>query len=394
MDITLLRNETPGCKYHHHLNSAGASMPPQAVLDAMQHYLTEEALHGGYEMEAARQGEFKKFYKAVAKMLHCQPHNVAFSHSATDGFSKALSSIPFERGDVILTTDDDYVANFYAFIFLKKRFGVELVRADKLPVGGVDPGSVKRLLEKHRPKLVAVTHVPTNSGLVQDVAAIGQICRERETWYLVDACQSAGQMPLDVQQIGCDFLSATARKWLRGPRGAGFLFVSDRVLDAGLEPIFPDFTVGKWTAPEEYELKRSARIFEYWERNWALVLGAKAAVEYALDLGLENIEKQVTEIADYTRQRLADLPSWQVLDQGNQRCGIVTAHFSKTNPDEVRAALKKANVNAGVAATQNALIDFREKGVEWALRLSPHYYNTKKEVDVAVDALSKIKGTA
>lgn len=392
MNITQLRHDTPGSRHHIHLNNAGASLPTKYVLEAMQTYLAEEALHGGYEMEAARMDDFMEFYSAVAKMLNGRAHNIAFAHSASDGYGKALSSIPFERGEVILTSDDDYVSNYFAFIFLQKRYGVKIVRAEKFAAGGVDPDSVKSLMEKHRPKVVAMTHVPTNSGLVQEIETIGKMCRERDTLYLVDACQSAGQMPLDVEAIGCDFLSATTRKWMRGPRGAGFLFVSDRVLDRGLEPVFPDFTVGKWTAPKDYELDRSARIFEYWERNWALVLGATEAVKYALDLGLENIQNRVTEIATHTRNRLADVPGWRILDQGEKLCGIVSAHSPNVNPDEVMPLLKKANVNAGVARTKNALIDFEEKGVTWALRLSSHYYNTKAEVDVAVEALRNVDG--
>lgn len=391
MNIIQLRKDTPGSRHHIHLNNAGASFPTKYVVEAMQTYIAEEAFYGGYEMEAARMSDFMEFYEAYAKLLNCAAYNIAFSHSASDGYGKALSSIPFERGDVILTTDDDYVSNHFAFIFLKKRYGIEIIRAEKFSDGGVAPDSMKKLMEKHRPKLVAVAHVPTNSGLIQAVGEIGKMCREKETLYLVDACQSVGQMPVDVQAIGCDFLSATTRKWMRGPRGAGFLYVSDRVLEMGLEPVFPDFTVGHWTGPEEYKLERSARTFEYWERNWALVLGATEAAKYAMNQGLENIQNRVVEIATHTRNRLGDVPGWKILDQGQNNCGIVSAHSTECTPEQVTAALREANVNAGVARTKNALIDFNEKGVTWALRLSSHYYNTKAEVDVAVEALKNIR---
>lgn len=389
MNIQAIRQDTPGCEHHIHLNSAGASFPPKIVLETMQDYLHEEALHGGYEMEAAKASEISGFYEVFAQLVNAKKHNIAYATSATDGFSKALSSIPFERGDALLTTDDDYIANQMAFIFLQKRFGVKVIRAGKLPEGGVDPDSMKNLMEKHRPKLVAVTHVPTNSGLVQDVESIGILCRERDTWYLVDACQSAGQMPLDVERIGCDFLSATMRKWMRGPRGAAFLYTSDRVLDAGLEPFFPDGTTGSWVDDFRYELKRTARKFEYWERNYALMLGSKACATYAINLGLENIQERVSFLSSYTRQRIAELPGWQVLDRGKNRCGIVTAHLEGGSPKKIKNGLVAANINAGVAAG-NALIDFREKGVTWALRISPHYYNTQEEVDALIEVLRKI----
>jgi selenocysteine lyase/cysteine desulfurase len=259
-----------------------------------------------------------------------------------------------------------------------------------LQEGGVDPQSVKELIDEHQPKLVAVTHVPTNSGLVQDVEAVGQFCREQDVWYLVDACQSAGQIPLDVEKIGCDFLSVTMRKWLRGPRGAGFLYVSDLVLGAGLEPIFPDMAGGVWVAPDQYELEKTARRYEQWEKNYALVLGSKTAIEYANNLGLEAIQQVVSELASYTRSQLSNLEGVRVLDFGKRKCGIVTAHFEGKQPAKVKTALDNANIHAGFGTPINAQIDFLEKGVDWALRLSPHYYNTNEEIDRAINVLAKI----
>ncbi len=391
-DIKALRNDTPGCAHHFHLNNAGAALMPQPVIEAVQQYLTEESLHGGYETAAAHAEDIAGFYKTTAKLLNTQAQNVAFLASATDAYAKALSAIPFEAGDVLLTTDDDYVSNQIAFLFLQKRFNIRVLRAEKLPEGGVDVQSMQELIETHHPKLVAVTHVPTNSGLVQDVEAIGQLCRERDIWYLVDACQSAGQIPLDVEKIGCDFLSATMRKWLRGPRGAGFLYVSDRVLEAGLEPFFPDLGGADWVQPDQYEPSKNANRFEYWEKNYALILGSKAAIDYALALGMEGIEQRVTEIAAYTRQQLSPIPGLRVLDRGRNRCGIVTSHIEGVLPGQLMKSLQAAKINAGVARTFNAVIDFQEKGVEWALRVSPHYYNTKEEIDRLVEVVSKLAG--
>lgn len=390
LDIHSLRNDTPGCQFHNHLNNAGASLPPNPVIQAVQGYLEEEALHGGYEVAAAHAQDIAGFYEATAKLLNAKPHNIAYAGSATDAFFRALSSIPFEAGDVLLTTDDDYVSNQIAFINLQKRFKVKLLRAAKLPEGGVDPQSMKELMDEHCPKLVAVAHVPTNSGLVQDVETIGQLCAERDIWYMVDACQSAGQMALDVEKIGCDFLCATMRKWLRGPRGAGFLYVSDLALGAEYEPVFPDSSGGVWNAANDYKLEPTAKRYEQWEKNYALVLGAKTAIEYGMGLGLEQIEETVTDLASYTRAQLASLDGVRILDRGRKRCGIVTCHFDGKAPDQISKALKAANINAGIGTTVNAHIDFTEKGVNWALRLSPHYYNTKEEIDAAISVLRQI----
>ena len=218
-DVDGLRAETPGCAHRIHFNNAGAGLMPTPVLTAMVEHLELEARIGGYEAADARAAAVADFYDATGELLGCAASNVAFTANATDSFSRALSSIPFERGDTILTTEDDYISNQIAFLSLRKRFGVEVARMPTLPEGGADPDRAARLMDELRPRLVAVTHVPTSSGLVQPVAEIGRHCRARGVVYLVDACQSVGQLPLDVEAIGCDFLSATCRKFLRGPRG-------------------------------------------------------------------------------------------------------------------------------------------------------------------------------
>ncbi|MEM0994424.1 MAG: aminotransferase class V-fold PLP-dependent enzyme, partial [Bacteroidota bacterium] len=302
--IDTVRKDTPACQHKIHLNNAGASLQPLAVLNTMRAYFELEAMTGGYETAVLKADEIAAFYELLAQLLRTQKHNIAFATNATSAYAKALSSIPFQKGDVILTTDDDYVSNQIAFLYLVKQLGVKLIRAHKQQNGGVDVNAIEDLIQKHRPKLVAVTHVPTNSGLVQDVNAIGQICEAAGVWYLVDACQSAGQLDVNVNHIKCDFLSATFRKFLRGPRGTGFLYVSDKALQGGLTPIFPDLHGAKWTTPNTYVLNQTAKRFEYWERNYSNLLGAKAAVAYALDIGMPAIEQRVKSLSDYARTKL------------------------------------------------------------------------------------------
>lgn len=384
-----LRNDTPGCAKRNHLNNAGASLPPTPVLQAMQQYLELEANIGGYEAADLMSAELDGYYNALAQMLHARPQNIAFSASATDAYSRVLSAIPWKSGDTILTTENDYVSNQIAFLALQKRFGVQLFRARDTESGGVDVGDFEQLLKKHQPRLAAVTHVPTNSGLVQPVEAIGKICRDTETLYLVDACQSAGQMPLDVNEIGCDFLSATLRKYMRGPRGAGFLFASDRALDSGLEMLVPDMRSADWTGPDSYLSAASAQRFEYWEMPPALILGSKVATEYALELGLEWIERQVQNLATLSRMILGQLPGVQVLDRGTKLCGIVTVHASHWEPAVILKKLNRHNINCRVSNVGSAQIDFPRKGVEWALRVSPHYYNTEAEIRNLAEVLQQ-----
>lgn len=373
-----------------HLNNAGAALQPEPVLKAVLDHLNLEAETGGYEAADQQAEAIAGFYTSIANLIVAKARNIAFANSATDAYNRALSTIPWQKDDVLLTTENDYVSNQIAFLSLQNRFGIRLLRARDLPEGGVDVSDFETLVKKHQPRLAAVTHVPTNSGLIQDVTAIGQICRAHDVLYLVDGCQSAGQMVLDMNRIGCDFFSATMRKFMRGPRGSGFLFASDRVLEAGLMMDMPDMKGANWIAPDQYEPALDARRFEYWERSPALMLGAKAAADYALAKGMSWIQNVVFDIAAYTRQQLATLPGVRVLDHGAQLSGIVTAHAPHWDADKIMDTLRQARINCRITNIFSAQIDFRRKGVTWALRVSPHYYNTPSDIDQLVAVLGKI----
>ncbi len=357
----------------------------------MVEHLQLEAAIGGYEASAARADEVRGFYTEIAALIGCGQGNVAFSGSATHAYANALSSITFERGDVILTTRNDFISNQIAFLSLRKRFGIELVHAPDLPEGGVDVEAMALLMKEHRPRLVAATHIPTNSGLVQPIAEIGRHCRELGLLYLVDACQSVGQYPIDVEEIGCDFLTGTCRKFLRGPRGSGFLYVSDRVLAAGYEPLFIDMHGAKWTAPGTYTPSRTASRFEEWEFPYATVLGCAAAVRYAREVGIEAISQRTPSLAGRLRDGLDAIPGVHALDRGEELGALVTIAVDDWQPEAFKAALDARGINSALSFRNFAQFDFGDKNVNWCLRLSPHYYNTDDEVAAVIAAVTELR---
>jgi selenocysteine lyase/cysteine desulfurase len=390
MDVARLRADTPGCEHRIHLNNAGASLMPKPVIDAIQTHIELEATIGGYEAAAHVGPKILECYAEVAEFLGTSPDRIAFTEHATASFIAALSSIRFEPGDVLLTTRNDYVSNQIQYLSLANRFGVEIVRAPDAPTGGVELQAMEELIHRRRPKLVSVTHIPTNSGLVQDVAAIGSMCRARDVHYLVDGCQSVGQMPVDVEAIGCDFFSATARKYLRGPRGAGFLYVSDRVLESDLEPLFPDMRGADWIADDLYQPAPDAKRFESWEFAWALVLGTGAAARYANSIGADAVRDRVRSLAGLLREKLSDVPAVRVLDRGEELGATVTASVAGHEPGDLVAALRDRGINTSSQSRIDAVINYDEKGVDGALRMSPHYFNDRSDLDALVDALTEI----
>jgi selenocysteine lyase/cysteine desulfurase len=372
-----------------HLNNAGASLMPQPVADVVSEHLRLESRIGGYEAADAAAPDIEQAYDDVARLVGARARNIAMVENATAAFAQALSSFDFATGDVILTTRNDYISNQLAFLSLARRHGVAIIRADDRPEGGVDPDSVRRLLQSHRPRLVTVTWVPTSTGLIQPVAEIGELCEAAGVPYLVDACQAVGQLEIDVQALRCDFLSATGRKFLRGPRGSGFLFVSDRVLDRQAAPLWVDMRGARWTHADAYELVDSAQRFENWEFAWALVLGLGAAARYALHVGIGPAGAYAAGLAAATRDRLRALPGARVLDHGADLAAIAVVAFDGHDAGNIVLRLREQAINTSATRREYAVLDMDAKQAGSAVRVSPHYYNTARDIETLAFALEE-----
>jgi len=305
-------------------------------------------------------------------------------------FFQALSAFDFKPRDVIVTTRNDYISNQLAYLSLARRRGVEVRRAAELATGGADPQSVQDLLREERVRLLAVTWVPTNSGLMQPVEALGQIAEASGVPYLVDACQAIGQIPIDVSKLKCDFLSATARKFLRGPRGIGFLYVSDRALKRGDFPLYIDMRGADWVSADNFQPAADARRFENWEFPCSLVLGLGQAARYALAVGIERGGGRARQLAAELRDKLKTVPGIRVLDRGNQLAAIVTIDVAGWDATDLSKLLRKRGINTSASLRAYAVIDMDEKRAASALRLSPHYYNTEDELASVVEALRSV----
>jgi selenocysteine lyase/cysteine desulfurase len=381
------REETPGCANQIHFNNAGAGLMPRAVLEAMVAHLNREANFGAYESADDAEAAVADAYANVAKLLGAQPRNIAVVENSTVAFFQALSAFDFKAGDVIVTTRNDYISNQLAYLSLARRQGVEVRRAADLPSGGADPQSVRELLRDPRVRLLAVTWVPTNSGLMQPVEALGGVAEAAEVPYLVDGCQAVGQIPVDVGKVRCDFFSGTARKFLRGPRGIGFLYVSDRALKRGDFPLFIDMRGADWVSADDFAPAPDARRFENWEFAYSLVLGLGEAAHYAVSVGVERGGRRARDLAATLRRKLAELSGIRVLDRGSELASIVTVEVAGWDATELSRQLRTRGINTSASLRAYAVIDMDEKRAASALRLSPHYYNTEEEIERVVDEL-------
>lgn len=381
MNIDIIRQDIRGLSDGKiFLNNAGSSLMPIQVIDSMVDYLKQEEQSGGYEVANRNADLLESFYDEAARLINCKSSNIAFATSATDAYAKALSSIVFKEGDVIITTIDDYISNQITFISLQKKLKLKIIRTRNLADHELDLEDLEDLIKKYNPKLVAVTHIPTNSGLIQDIEGVGKICKKYDVLYLVDACQSVGQMFVDVTKIGCDFLTATGRKFMRGPRGTGFLYVSDKILEQNYAPLFLDMRGANWTEYDDYELFKTAKRFEHWEISYASLLGFAEALKYANTIGIHAIEHYNNGLSERLRENLRN-SGFQVWDQGNNLSSIITFCSPDGDLENIQKVLKENNIFFSVTYKNSALIDFTNKNINGIVRLSPHYFNTVEEIE-------------
>lgn len=388
IDVAAVRADTPGCGSRAHLNNAGASLPPRPVLDAQIGHLRREAEIGGYEANEEAAAEVEQFYPAVAELIGAQPDEIAYVENATRAWDMAFYAIPFQPGHRILTTTSEYSSNGLAFQQVARRYGV---RVDVLPddeYGQLSIDALEAELKRGDVQLVAINHVPTHNGLINPAAEIGRRCRAAGVLYLLDACQSVGQLAVNVQEIGCDLLSATGRKFLRGPRGTGFLYARRDVIDA-LEPPFLDMRAAEWTSRDHFEIRADARRFETWERSVAGQIALGVAARYAHDVGPAEIEKRVIALADDLRTRLGGIDGVAVHDRGVSASGIVTFTVDGYEPAVLVDRCREQGINVSASRGVNQRFDRAARPV---VRASVHYYNTSDELARLLDVVETSVG--
>ena len=387
IDIEKIRAETPGIEFSTHLLACGSSLMPNNVVDAITQHTQLEALMGGYEAEAKKADELNNIYEIVAKHIGANSYEIALMENSTVAWSHAFYALPLNSGSKILTSEAEYAANYVAFLQRAKRDNliIDIVPSDES--GTLDINALESMVDEEV-GLIAISWIPTNGGLVNPAEKVGQIAKKYNIPYLLDACQAAGQMSIDVEKIGCDFLAATGRKFLRGPRGTGFLYIKDKWLSI-IEPVMIDHFGAPWVSKNTYELRKDARRFETWENSYALRIGLGEAITYAEEIGIDLIHERVQLLARLNRKLLSEVKNVQVRDIGTEQCGIISFSIEEEkNPKKIVYQMSEAGFTIGSVEPESTLIDSEKRNLPTLLRMAPHYYNTEEEIEKAVKQIS------
>ncbi|MFK7864733.1 MAG: aminotransferase class V-fold PLP-dependent enzyme [Pseudohongiellaceae bacterium] len=387
IDLDRCRDHTPATKNLIHFNNAGCALSPSCVTEAVIAHLNLEQEVGGYEAAVIAQKRISGFYEQFARLLNCSPTQIAYIENASRAWDIALYSIDWQEGDQIVTVDNEYVSNYVGLLHLQKQKNIEIVLLPCDAKGVVDCSQVRDAITD-RTRMLALTHVSSQRGDIQPAEKIGQIAKEFNLLYLLDACQSAGQIDLDVNKLQCDFLCGTGRKYLRGPRGTGFLYASDRMLKTST-PLFADNHSASWTGPSSYAFQEDGSRFETWERSLAGMIGLAEAVKYACDIGVSHIEERVSMLAMELQSKLRNTPSVTVMERSENISGIVTFQKEGIDASVLASMLSRHNINTSISKQDNAQLDLALQGIGDVNRASIHYYNTTDEIDRFIEAVAR-----
>lgn len=389
IDLTAAREDTRGVLDVAHFNNAGCSLPPKTVTDKMKSYIDYEERFGGYEAKDLFESEISAVYSSLARLIDASPAEIALADSATRAWDMVFYGLTLTPGDRILTCRSEYGGNAIAYLHRARQTGAEIIVVDNDDSGQIDLTLLEKELAVSRTRLMTMNHVPTQGGVVNPAERIGELCREAGVPFLLDACQSIGQLDLSVKRLHCDVLTGTGRKFLRGPRGTGFAYVRAEAMEL-FEPAFLDGRAATWLGPSDYELAETAIRYETWEKNYANLLGLGAAADYALELGMSNIEASVLERGAELRQALGEVPGITIADQGRRHCGIVSFILEGASPDRIMAALRQKRINVSVSRAKSSRWDLPQRSLESVVRASAHYFNSSDEVATLISELSRL----
>ncbi len=388
LDIDRIRRDTPSCSQLIHFNNAGCALSPKIVTDASIAHLQLEQEIGGYEAALRAESDILEFYSSLATLLNCESDDIAFIENASRSWELALYSIPWQQGDQIITLDNEYASNYLGLLHLQHQRGVEIILVPCGEDGLVELEKLESAITS-RTKLIAITHIASQRGDIQPAAAIGKLAKAFDVLFLLDACQSIGQVQVDVDLIGCDYLCGTGRKYLRGPRGTGFLYASPAIRKR-TEPLFIDNHSAVWKQADSYMIQASAIRYETWERNIAGKIGLAKAITYGNEIGIGNIEVEVRRLGKELSSKLAAVNKVTVFEQSAARSGIVTFQKQDVYANELSMHLRNSMINTSVSKASNAQLDLAKNKVGDINRASIHYYNTSAEIDRMVEAVDAL----
>lgn len=376
-----------------YVNSAAASPPPRQVVDTSIDYLQKTASLGPY-LPSFREEVYQKIEETrekAAKFIGAKTSEMAFVKNGTEGINFIANGLTWNKGDEIILADIEFHSNYTPWLKLrdKKKVHLKIIKTDFS--GVIDVNLIEQEIS-NRTKLITVSHLSNASGALQHIEKICEIAKKRDVLTLINASQTLGLIPINVQELDCDFLTGCGRKWLRGPEGSGILYIRESLVES-IEPTIIGWGGTTWDfETNEYYYLSTARRVEAGCPIVPSILGLGAAIDYAQNIGIEEIVTKVEALTRYSFQQLSVIEGIAIYGPKNieNRLAIIPFNVEGLHPDEITNYLEKNNIIIE-SGTFMANMLLQHYGINKMVRISPHYFNTKVEIDFIVTLIKFLK---
>lgn len=372
----------------HYLNNAGAGELSNITLNAMIDYYQYEQKVGAYQAAKDKKDIIDMFYTNVAKLINADDvGEIAFVDNASRGWNLAIRGIELSKNDVIVTLSTEFGTNLITIYDHAMKSGASVRVIPCTDKGKVDIQLLEKVLSEYRGvKVIAISHAVAHGSIVNPVEQIGVLARKYGALYIVDACQSVGQITVDVKEIDCDVLVASGRKWLCGPRGTGFMYIRNKT---NIRPTQLDLASADLILNDDYsvtgvKIRQDAKRFEIWERNIASQIGLATAIDIILNVGLDEISRKIKCFSTEIRNAISKNPKLILIGSEESSSGIVGFITKKSDVEKsILDSFVKNGLTISTMSDWDCPLDFPKNGVKTIFRLSPHYYTNIETIELA-----------
>lgn len=377
----------------HYFNNCGAGLMSPQTLNVIENHLRREIAVGAYRAAQESRIPMEEFYGRVARLLNAaSPNDVAFMDSASRAWNMALYGAELRPGDRVLTLSSEFGTNVLTLFHRARQVGasVEVIQCDAEGHFAMDDFAAA--IAKGA-RMVAISHVVAHASIVNPVHEIGQLTNRYGAIYLVDGCQGVGQISVDVEAIQCDAYTGTGRKWLRGPRGTGFLYVKSSApfRTPHIDLSAADLVIGKDGQVVGVEVRTDARQFELWERSVAGMLGLSSAIGEYLAMQPGYVTDRIQTQADRLRAVVSDNPHLRLLGRRQSESGVIGFYLTEPKREGVvRENIERAGLGISTMSSWDCPLHFPQNGATTIFRLAPHYYTDESSMIAACEVLSQL----
>lgn len=376
-----------------YFNNAGAGLMSKGTYETLTNHMEIEMNVGAYKAAAIKSDAVNNFYLLAAKLLNAgSKDEIAFIDSASRGWNLIIYGLDIKESDVIVTLSSEYGTNLLTIYDIAKRThcGIKVIQCDN--EGNFSLDDVDQALQSGG-TILAVSHVAAQGSIVNPVVELGILAQKYDAIYIVDGCQAVGQIKVDVQQINCCAYVTAGRKWLRGPRGTGILYVRRNapIRTPQIDLASADLVFDELGTVVDVKVRDDAKQFELWEKSTSSLLGLANAIQEYMDYGIDTAEQEICAKANYIRSFVVSNQHLALVGSENSSTGVVGFYIKDPKQEKkVKELIEKENFIISYVCDWDCPTFFPQNGVQYIFRISPHYYTSNDDIQAICNLIQRL----